>query len=230
MARLPLRTALAVAPQELRNRGTALAKRLTRRDGFELDGVAYSYLFHHYNLTWDNERAVELPLAAAALQRRGGGSVLEVGNVLHNYLSAEELPARRRVIDKYERAPGVENSDVVDHVPAAPYDLIVSLSTIEHVGQDEEPREPEKAIRALEAMHAWLAPGGELLVTVPLGHNPALDEAVLGDSLPFQSLRFMRRVDAANRWVQAEASEVAGARYGAPYPFANAIAVGRSSG
>jgi len=230
MARLPLSTALRIAPQEARNRATAAVLRARRRGPFELEGVAYPYLFHHYNATWRNERTVEVPIAAAALSRHARGKVLEVGNVLANYVPAHALPADRTVIDKYEQAPGVSNVDVVEHEPAAPYELIVSLSTIEHVGQDEEPCEPGKALRALELMHSWLAPGGELLVTVPLGHNPALDEALLGEDPPFARLGFMRRLDARNVWAQASGEEVRGARYGSPFPFGNAIAVGRSSG
>ncbi len=230
MARLPLRTALRIAPQEARNRTTAALLRATRRRPFELEGTSYPYLFHHYNTTWRNERTVEVPIAAAALSRHARGNVLEVGNVLANYLPASALPESRTVIDKYEQAPGVINEDVVAHRPPAPYELIVSLSTIEHVGQDEEPCEPAKALRAIELMRSWLAPGGELLVTVPLGHNPALDEAVLGPEPPFATLRFMCRLDARNNWAEAGAEQVRGARYGSPFPFANAIAVGRSSG
>jgi hypothetical protein len=38
------------------------------------------------------------------------------------------------VLDKYEQAPGVINEDVVSFSPPQKYDLIVSVSTLEHVG------------------------------------------------------------------------------------------------
>jgi hypothetical protein len=228
MPKLPLLVALRVAPTELRTRTTARTLRLLRREPFVFDGERYDYLFHHYNRTWCNERTVELPIAARVLARHRDAKMLEVGNVLHNYLNSFQLPPGREVVDKYELGPGVSNIDVADHHPAEPYGLILSISTMEHVGWDEDPRDPTKAPRSIEKLHSWLAPGGELLVTVPLGHNPGLDRRLLDGPPMFERLRFMRRLNAANRWVEAEAEEVRGISYGSPFPFANAIAVGQS--
>ena len=107
-------------------------------------------LFHHrYHYTWMNERGVELALAQRELAA-ARGSVLEVGNVLAHYLDTSHP-----VVDLYERAPGVVNEDVVHYDPGRRFDLIVSLSTIEHVGFDEvvlDPEKPERAIRALAGL------------------------------------------------------------------------------
>lgn len=228
MSRLPLLTALRIAPTEARTRATARVLRARCRTPFVFDGERYDYLFHHYNTTWRNERTVEVPLAARMLRSRNGARMLEIGNVLHNYLGEDDLPAGRVIVDKYEVAPGVRNIDVVDHRPESAYDTIVALSTLEHVGWDEEPQDPAKAAAAIERIHTWLAPGGRLLVTVPLGHHPELDRRLLDGPPMFERLHFMRRVSAENRWTQADAAEVRGARYGSPFPFANAIAIGRS--
>ena len=85
------------------------------------------------------------------------------------------------IVDKYEKAEGVINQDVVDFQPAEnendKYDLIVSISTIEHVGWDETPRDPKKIPRALENLTTkCLAPRGEIVVTLPLGYNTYLDK------------------------------------------------------
>ncbi len=228
MSRLPLLVALRIAPTELRTRTTARVLRMRRRQPFVFDGESYSYLQHHYNTTWRNERTVEIPLAARALERHRGARSLEVGNVLHNYISDSRLPPGREIIDKYELAAGVRNIDVIDHAPEQPYELIVSLSTLEHVGWDEDPQDPTKASRAIERLHSWLAPNGELLVTIPLGHHPELDRRLLDGPPMFERLSFLRRVSSNNRWVEAHAEEARGARYGSPFPFANAIAVGQS--
>jgi hypothetical protein len=230
MPRLPLHVALRAAPTELRTRTTARVLRARRRAGFVFGGEPYGYLIHHYNTTWRNERTVEVPLAARVLERRRAGPMLEVGNVLHNYLGTSELPLRREIIDKYEVAPGVRNIDVIDHHAEEQYTLIVSISTMEHVGWDEEPRDATKAVRAIEHLHSMLAPGGELLVTLPLGHHPELDRRLLDGPPVFERLGFLRRMTADNRWVEADLDEVRGSRYGAPFPFANALAVGQSGG
>ena len=40
------------------------------------------------------------------------------------------------------------------------------------------PEAPEKVVRALRHTRSLLKPGGHLLVTVPTGYNPALDEGL----------------------------------------------------
>jgi hypothetical protein len=229
MSRLPLRVALRIAPIEIRTRATAHALRVYRRDPFLLDGERYRYLFHHYNTTWRNERTVEVPIAIRMLQRHIGARVLEVGNVLHWYSRAVQGTAGREIVDKYEVAPRVRNIDIADYVPEMRYGAIVTLSTMEHVGWDEERRDPGKAASVIERMHGWLEPGGELLATIPLGYHAELDRRLLDGPQLFEHVSFMRRRSADNRWVQAPPGEVRGARYGSPFPFANALAVGRSS-
>jgi hypothetical protein len=66
------------------------------------------------------------------------------------------------VADKYEVSPGVINKDIVEFVPPQKYDLIVSISTLEHVGWNEQPREPTKLLRAIEHLRdrclEWAGP------------------------------------------------------------------------
>jgi cyclopropane fatty-acyl-phospholipid synthase-like methyltransferase len=53
------------------------------------------------------------------------------------------------VVDKYEKGKNIINQDIVDFTPNERYDLIVSISTMEHVGWDETPCEPRKILRTL---------------------------------------------------------------------------------
>lgn len=149
-----------------------------------LRGERYPLLHRLHGLTWTTERAVEVPVAQRALERHRGKRILEVGNVLSHY-----MPVAHEIVDKYERAPGVRNIDVLDLPPQPSYDLILTISTLEHVGRDEEPREPERAIRALEHLRRMLAPGGALLATVPAGYNPALDRALPGSGVELSAMR-----------------------------------------
>ena len=191
------------------------------RRTFELGGQRYQYFCHRYNLTWRNERIVEIPVVWQHVQRFAGKRTLEVGNVLSHY-----FPVTHDVLDKYERAPGVLNEDIVDFRPAAPYDLIVSISTLEHVGWDESPRDPGKVLRALENLRACLAPGGTLLVTIPLGYNQDLDEHLREGRISFPTQWYLKRVSADSQWVEVPWEGVAGARYGHPYWSANALLFG----
>jgi SAM-dependent methyltransferase len=191
-----------------------------RPDRFELGDRRYRYFVHPYNATWRNERAVELPPALAQLGETPGARVLEVGNVLAHYGHGGH-----DVVDKYEPSPAVVSVDIVDFHPDEPYDVIVAISTLEHVGFDEEVRDPGKPRRAVEHMASLLAPGGRMLVTVPLGYNDALDRDLLADGLGFDQVRYLKRTSRLGRWREAPAAAVAGTRYGHPYRWANAVAV-----
>jgi SAM-dependent methyltransferase len=212
----------ALGPPAAKAVHTVMAAALRLRPAtFEFAGRRLRYFAHPYNETWRNERAVEIPIALQVLDEHRGRRVLEVGNVLAHY-------GRRGhdVVDKYEQAAGVRNLDILDLEPGEHYDLVLTVSTLEHVGFDEDERDPEKPRAAVERMAGVLAPGGTLLVTVPLGYNDALDRDLRSGRIPFDELRFLKRVSRGNRWQEVPSAAAAGIAYGAPYPWANGVAVG----
>ncbi|MGZ4266678.1 MAG: hypothetical protein ACXVS6_21490, partial [Solirubrobacteraceae bacterium] len=122
---------------------------------FELDGQRYRYLYSRHKFTWLTERAVEVPVTQALVDAHAADKVLEIGNVLSHY-----RPQEHAVVDKYEQAPGVLNRDVLDLGDRGQFERSVAISTLEHVGWDERPRDPAKARRAVEVLRSLLAPGG----------------------------------------------------------------------
>jgi SAM-dependent methyltransferase len=188
---------------------------------FRFRGADYRYFYHPYNLAWRNERTVEVPIAHALLEASEGQEVLEVGNVLSHY-----LPVKHDVLDKHEAAVGVINQDAVDFAPNKKYDLIISISTLEHIGYDEEHGDPDKVLRAVENLCSLLAPGGRMVATVPLGYNPQLDRLLERGEFPFSQLFALRRVPGGNRWVQTDPESVRGAEYSRNRFRADAIVVG----
>src|SRR5438128_1414911 len=116
-----------------------------------------------------------------------------------------------------------------------PYDLIVSISTLEHVGYDEEPRDSGKAARAVDNLRGLLSAGGEMLATIPIGYNRELDDALRDGSLGAQ-VSYLARVGEL-RWKQIDVADShathgwpwpgAEAVYGWPWPGANLLAVAR---
>ena len=93
-------------------------------------------------------------MARDFLEHHSSGKVLEVGNVLSWY-----GPVHHDVLDKYEVTSGVINQDVVDFVPRHQYNVIVAISTIEHVGWDETPRDPTKVLRRERRHWSWSSSG-----------------------------------------------------------------------
>src|SRR5213592_3545492 len=141
---------------------------------FVVEGREYTYFWHPVESTWRSERAVEVPVGLAELGKANPQLTLEVGNVLRKYTSPQ---ATHAVVDKFERAPGVINADALTY-SGGPYDLIVSISTLEHIGYDEDPRDPSKAARAIRNLRRLLSPGGRMLATIPVGYNRDLDDAL----------------------------------------------------
>lgn len=189
------------------------------RAGFRFQGHRHPFLVARYNLTWVNERQVEVPLARAALREGPGPRVLEVGNVLAHYGRV-----RHTVVDKYEKAPGVRNEDFLDHA-GGPYDLVIAISTFEHIGWDEADRDASKFLRALDKARALLVPRGRLFATVPLGYNPAVDAFVLAPVAPFR-VAFLRRTGPGpGDWQEAAQVHPANHPYGVGCANASAIAV-----
>jgi hypothetical protein len=127
----------------------------------------------------------------------------------------------------------VSSTPTLSTFSGGPYDLIVSISTLEHVGYDEEPRDAGKAARAMEHLRGLLAPGGELLATIPVGYNRELDDALRGGDARVSYLARVGNV----RWKEVDAHETrnlhgwpwpgADAVYGWPWPGANVLAVAR---
>ncbi len=188
---------------------------------FRVQGRRYRYFYHRYNSTWKTERAVEVPLVWEIVQQYQGRRILEVGNVLSHY-----FPVTHDIVDKYERAPGVTNVDIVDYAPAATYDLIVSISTIEHVGWDEEPREPEKLVRAIAHLERLTAPGGQIVLTLPLAYNAYLDELLRADRLRFDRHLCLQRISRDNRWAQVEWRAIRDAHFNTPFRGINGLVIG----
>jgi SAM-dependent methyltransferase len=172
---------------------------------FVIDGVEHTQLVHLHNRTWRNERAVEIPLAISFLDRQDG-PVLELGNVLGNYGRTGHV-----VVDKYEQRAGVLNVDIIDYRPSHSFGAIVSVSTLEHVGWDAEPQDPDKIPRAVQHLRRLLLPSGRLLVTCPISYNPHLDALIRAGALGAERQAFV--VGSQGLWSQAdEAAAFAHAR------------------
>ena len=198
--------------------------RCVRDKTFQFDGRAYEYLYHPYNRTWKNERGVEIPIFRELLLQHQGKRILEVGNVLSHY-----FPIQHDIVDKYEVSPGVINKDIVEYVPPQKYDLIVSISTLEHVGWDEQPQEPAKLLHAIEHLRSTcLAPGGSLIASLPIGYNKFFDGLLNTGKSPFTTQHFLKRISKRNYWVESDWEQVRDVPYGRFVAHAICIGIAHS--
>lgn len=189
---------------------------------FEFHGRTFPCFYHRYNMTWAGERTVEIPIGKSYLDQFAGKNVLEVGNVLSHY-----FPATHDILDKFEKGPGIINQDIIGYSPAKSYDLILSISTFEHIGFDDEAEIPsgEKIQKAITACTGRLLhPGGKFVLTVPLGYNPDLDRMIQRGELRTAQEFYLRRTGRRD-WVASTREEALRCRFGKPFPYANAILV-----
>lgn len=155
------------------------------------------------------------------------GSILEVGNVLSHYFLFNH-----DIVDKYEKAEGVVNEDVTKITFSKKYDLIISISTLEHVGWDEDPKkqimlnENQKIRQAIDKLRTLLNPGGRIVVTVPVGYNPNLDFLLKSEKTIFDKLFCLKRISNDNKWVETTWKEIENSKFNKPFPFANGLVIG----
>jgi hypothetical protein len=191
---------------------------------FLFENQELKYFYSEYNVTWKNERAVEIPIVCHLLKTRTG-KLLEVGNVLSHYFDNNH-----DVVDKFEKGDGVLNEDITEVRLAKNYDTIVSISTLEHIGWDENAKgkrlnDQEKIPRAIDAMKNFLLPGGTIIITVPIGFNPHLDKLIGKRKLNFYKESFLHRIS-RDTWIETDWESVKDCKFDRPYPAANAILVG----
>ncbi len=172
--------------------------------------------------TWYNERAIEIPIVMELVRKYQGTNILEIGNVLSNHVKFEH-----DILDKYEIARGIINEDVVDYRPDKRYDLVVSISTLEHVGWDEKPRDNMKIPRAIENMKSLITSrGGIIIITLPLGYNSDLDKLLKDGIIRFSKQCHLLRISKGNEWKEASWEDVKGVKYNTPLPYANGLLIG----
>lgn len=190
------------------------------RRSFVFRGKEYRYFFHPYNLSWMNERAVEIPVIRSEMSGFEEDAILEVGNVLSHYGAVSH-----EVLDKYEQANGVINEDAVDYDPGRKYDMVICISTLEHIGRDENGEHGAKALAALDNIEGLLKPGGKLVASVPIGHNQAVDDLVLREDRLFNWISFMRRTSSNNQWEETDSHSALCAAEEGRFLGTNAVAI-----
>lgn len=189
---------------------------------FTFQGQRHNYFTHRYSKTWRNERSVEVPVIWEEVKKYQGKRILEVGNVLSHYFTVDH-----DILDKYEKGKGLINQDVVNFEPRGKYDLIVSISTLEHVGWDEKPQKPRKILKAIRNLKSLLAPKGKIMVTLPLGYNPEMDKMLKKDEIKFTKQYNLKRVSGlTNRWREVEWKKIRNAKYSSPFRNANGLVIG----
>jgi hypothetical protein len=189
---------------------------------FIVNGAVYSLFYHSYNTTWANERAVEVPFVKSIVDSARDKRILEIGNVLSHF-----YPCDWDVIDKFERQKGVLNEDILTFRPHEKYDLIVSISTFEHIGYDDGSSDSASKIAESwrNVVNSCLSEDGLAVITSPIGYNSDMDDLVFRNAFAFDKIIFLKR-GPGRSWEEVERAEAKLSEYGSPYSCANSVAIG----
>ncbi len=194
-----------------------------KETAFSFNGVEYM------STSAPGERAIEVPIAKPFLDRFSEDEYFEVGFVMFGQRGYFDRDITHLVIDKYEMHDDYENLlniDIVDFLEVREYKGCFSISTIEHVGRDEDgPNDWDKPLLALEIMRKAVCKNGFMFVTIPLGYNKKLDEHITSGRMCFDEMYYMKQIE-SRVWEQVDASDVIGAEYHRPFPAANALLIG----
>lgn len=188
-----------------------------KKDKFVFNGEEYNYFYHLHNRTWKSERCVEIPIFIR-LVKEEKGDILEVGNTLQNYFWSD-----CDIVDKYEKGENVITKDILDFNPNKKYDLIMSISTIEHIGNDKQNKDPDKWKRVIEYLKTLLKDKGKLVFSFSIGWNKGLDESIEKNDLGinFKGLKRILR----NEWVETDIKEILGSKIDKPFPSGNGLVI-----
>lgn len=209
----------------LRSAFAPLIMRQLPEANFEFRGRRMALFYHRYNITWATERAVEVPIAMDYLAEAEGHPVLEVGNVMSHY-----CPVSHTILDKFEKGRGIINQDIIGFRSEKRYRLVLSISTLEHIGFDDDSISPSgtKIQQAIAACKALLLPGGKFVATVPIGYNPELDAMIANRSLGCYREFYLKRYG-RYEWGATSKEEALLCRYKTPFPYANAVMIAEFS-
>lgn len=189
---------------------------------FSYQGKKLPYFRHTKGLAYTNERTVEVPVVMDYLKQKPGSKILEVGAVLHHYYPH----LRKDVLDKFEPGPGIINEDIITFKPQQKYDLVLSISTLEHVGFDDDIRDSKGILKALNNIRKnCIRKGGEAIITLPIGYNKDVDKYLFSGKLEFQEEHYYRRTSWLNKWRELSKEEAKGIAYGGFH--AEGIVIGR---
>jgi len=190
------------------------------RKKFILNNKQYKLFYHNYNIAWANERCVEIPIILGFI-KDNNGKILEVGNVLSHYFNADW-----DILDKFEKKSGVINEDANQFNPKSKYDLIISISTFEHIGFDDELRNKQKIINTFNNLkNNCLNKKGKIIITSPIGYNPEMDSAILNNQFKFNEQIFIKRRGLLD-WKQIPKEEALASKYNEPFPYGNCVFIG----
>ncbi len=217
--------------------------KFSKAPSFIFNGTKLNYFYHSYHNHRLGERSVEIPIIRQYLEKTGIRSFLEIGNATnHYYTYFQDLIDTKIVVDKYEKGWGVINKDIKDYFIDNKYDLILSISTFEHMDSDcgKNPdyvkgKSKFGTFAADNIFHVCknlLNDGGIFILTAPLSPHYEWNQTVFEtgvfnkDLLNVKSIKkyYMKKINEIE-WQQIDENDAIKAKYNYPFPGINILSI-----
>jgi len=174
------------------------------------------------------ERVLDVGYAFAEPPYLAGLVALGAPELVGVDLATAEVPGLRSMVADVRELPFDEHS----------FELAICISTLEHIGRDNEiyglgkQQDDKGASRALQSLHRVLVPGGRLLLSVPCGEEQELGWQVQRPPVDwvklFEEAGFVVFEDEVYElgdegWASTSTFDPVGVRYGERGPGASAV-------
>lgn len=206
----------------------------SKKNSIQIGDLSINQIYESYNFAFMNERSIEIPftkfLLSKYLKSNNLLRILEIGNTLKNYEDGSNF-IPRIILDKYEKEENVLNVDIIDFEAPEKFDLIFSISTLEHVGSDygEENNDSKFLDCINHLINNLLTDNGVFIVTLPLYYREVVDSFILDNKLDMKKYFFIRE-NYRNNWSLSTEQYIKENKlnlvYNNKYPCANAVFVG----
>lgn len=161
-----------------------------------------------------SERTLELDIIKPIVLSGAYNSILEIGNVTHNWFNHEH-----DVVDLYEKFGNIINEDIRYYRPNKIYNLIFSISSFEHI-LDDNFKYP--VIDALINTISLLSINGLFVMTILVNYNKDMD-LILDNITIFRQDYYKRITD--EDWEMCDRKRLDGGVYCVPFHGANELRV-----
>lgn|SRR5574337_148190 len=182
---------------------------------FKFKNKNFEYFLHRGN----SEKRLEIAIASYYIKEtyKNNHSVIEWGNVM----ACNGFEVKHDIVDIVE---GPIKEDWEFWQPKRHYDLLVSISSLEHINMGDY-NQPKTGIDKLIRIGKRISSiAKSALIILPLHYNLEMDQLILNDKKPFDIYEktYYTRVDVLN-WGEIKKERVGtlGRGYCFPYPYSN---------
>jgi hypothetical protein len=204
-----------------------------QKNSLVIDNKKINQIYNDYNISFMNERTIEIPFVLHLLKKYiklfSNLNILEIGNTLIHYENKNNI-IKRKILDKYEVYPNVINLDLEDYKSTKKFNIIFSISTLEHIGSDYgENRNDSKFKKSISKCIELLDQDGFLIITLPIYYRNVVDDFIFENNM-FLEKHFFLRKNIQNDWMKSTEKETKANKnkliYNKNFPLANALFIG----